>query len=117
MSDVTAAGAAASTDPPRGLGHFLPLPQPGRRALGAGSCRGQAAAERPRLTRTGAGMGTPAYMPPEQAGEGGTAVDARSDVYALGATLYHVLTRRPPFSGESEVNVLTAVLTKEPPAP
>ncbi|MBI3724044.1 serine/threonine protein kinase [bacterium] len=70
---------------------------------------------RTRLTKTGASMGTPAYMPPEQAS--GEPVDVRADVYSLGATLYHVLTGRPPFAGESDVNLIVAVLTKDPVPP
>ena len=65
------------------------------------------------ITRTNATLGTPSYMPPEQV-EGGGEVDARSDVYALGATLYHVIAGRPPFVGPTDVSVITAVLTKDP---
>ncbi len=70
------------------------------------------------ITKTGSALGTPAYMPPEQAAgtELGEA-DERSDVYSLGGTLYFVLTGRPPFEGESEVNVITALLTKDPAPP
>src|SRR5439155_24587941 len=73
--------------------------------------------DRSKLTKTGAAMGTPAYMPPEQAGSAGDEVDARSDVYSLGATLYHVLTGRPPFEGERDYQVLAALMTRDPVSP
>lgn len=66
------------------------------------------------LTMTGAVIGTPAYMPPEQAA--GTAVDERADVYAIGAILYHVLAGCPPYGGSSPMDVVRQVLTG-PPAP
>jgi tetratricopeptide (TPR) repeat protein len=59
-------------------------------------------------TEAGAVMGTPAYMPPEQAR--GDSVDERADVYALGAMLYHVLAGAPPFSGATSKEVLAAVV-------
>jgi serine/threonine-protein kinase len=68
-----------------------------------------------KLTATGAMLGTPAYMPPEQANSEKT--DERSDVYSLGATLYYVLTARPPFEGSTPLNVMHAVLRKTPEPP
>jgi serine/threonine protein kinase len=66
------------------------------------------------LTETGTIMGTPAYMAPEQAEGLHTQVDARSDVYGLGAVLYHCLTGRAPFRGASMLNVLSQVLSAPP---
>ncbi|HTM22103.1 MAG TPA: WD40 repeat domain-containing serine/threonine-protein kinase [Kofleriaceae bacterium] len=63
-------------------------------------------------TVAGAVMGTPAYMPPEQAG--GEPVDARADVYALGAILYQLLAGTPPFTGGSADEVLERVLERTP---
>ncbi|MFN8460055.1 MAG: serine/threonine-protein kinase [Anaerolineae bacterium] len=51
----------------------------------------------PALTRTGHTVGTPAYMAPEQAGDG--PVDGRADLSALGVVLYHMVAGRPPFRG------------------
>jgi len=63
---------------------------------------------------TGAGMvaGTPEYMSPEAAS--GKPVDARSDVYSLGAVLYFLLAGKPPFQGESAVEIMTAQVSKRP---
>ena len=67
------------------------------------------------LTRGDETLGTPAYMCPEQAN--GERTDERSDIYSLGAILYFVLCRRPPFEGKSTLSVITAVLTKKPVPP
>jgi eukaryotic-like serine/threonine-protein kinase len=64
------------------------------------------------LTVDGAVLGTPAYMPPEQAR--GEPVDERGDVYALGALLYHLLAGRPPYQGTSD-EALRGVLEGPPP--
>ena len=64
------------------------------------------------LTVMGAVMGTPAYMPPEQAG--GRAVDERADVYAIGAILYHLLAGCPPYEGSAPMKIVKQVLTGPP---
>mgnify|MGYP006283659489 FL=1 len=63
------------------------------------------------MTMTGMMVGTPHYVAPEQAR--GEEVDARSDIYSLGATLYYAVTGRTPFSGSSAAVVLTKHLTDE----
>jgi serine/threonine-protein kinase len=67
------------------------------------------------LTATGAILGTPHYMAPEQVR--GRSVDARSDIYALGALAYHLVTGRPPFSGDNAIAIGFAHLTETPPRP
>jgi len=66
-------------------------------------------------TQTGVVMGTPAYMAPEQAK--GLKVDARADLYALGAIAYRCVTGRAPFDQDDAAAALHAVLTTEPPRP
>jgi serine/threonine-protein kinase len=67
------------------------------------------------LTQAGAVVGTPAFMPPEQAR--GDRVDHRADVYAVGALLYTALTGQRPFERESAAETLLAVLASEPRRP
>jgi WD40 repeat protein/serine/threonine protein kinase/DNA-directed RNA polymerase subunit RPC12/RpoP len=65
------------------------------------------------LTQTGAVLGTPAYMAPEQAA--GEAVDARCDLFSLGCVLYRACTGRPAFKGHNMVTVLRALAVDNPP--
>jgi serine/threonine protein kinase/formylglycine-generating enzyme required for sulfatase activity len=62
------------------------------------------------LTVEGDILGTPAYMPPEQADGRVNELDERSDIYSLGAILYEILTFRPPFTGSSKFNLIARVL-------
>jgi serine/threonine protein kinase len=68
------------------------------------------------LTATGMAMGTPAYMPPEQAAGRRADIGPRSDVYSLGVILFEMLTGRRPFEG-SMARVLGGVMNDPPPKP
>ncbi|MBI3272802.1 MAG: serine/threonine protein kinase [Planctomycetes bacterium] len=69
------------------------------------------------VTRVGTALGTPAYMSPEQL-EGATAVDGRTDIYALGATLYEMLTGHAPFHDSSHLaHLLERIRVEEPASP
>ncbi|MCC6738600.1 MAG: serine/threonine protein kinase [Planctomycetia bacterium] len=69
------------------------------------------------LTKSGTAMGTPYYMPPEQARGEMRQVDARSDVYAMGAVLYECLCGQPPLIGENDIDTIIKVVNEEPVAP
>jgi serine/threonine-protein kinase len=70
-------------------------------------------AGRNRLTETGLSIGTPQYMSPEQA-MGDRDLDARSDIYSLGAVLYEMLTGDPPFVGSTAQAIVAKVITEKP---
>ena len=69
------------------------------------------------MTHTGAILGTPCYMSPEQAAGSRGDVGPVSDVWSLGAILYQVLVDRPPFQASSPMDTLLAVLEVDPPLP
>ncbi|WP_167546601.1 serine/threonine protein kinase [Stieleria maiorica] len=66
-------------------------------------------------TITGAILGTPRYMSPEQADLRAPDVDHRSDIYSLAATLYEMATGRPPFEGEDPLELITKIRHDDPP--
>jgi serine/threonine-protein kinase len=69
------------------------------------------------VTATGAFLGTPSYMAPEQAAGRVADIGVRTDVYGLGAVLYHALTGSPPFRGDSAAAVAHQVITAPPEPP
>ncbi len=93
------------------LGKSEPGPVPDERTLVPSSASGSAE------TLPGSALGTPAYMSPEQASGDLDGLGPRSDVYSLGATLYCVLTGRPPFEGDDPGAVLRAVQKGDFPPP
>ena len=70
--------------------------------------------ESQKLTMSGVALGTPSYMPPEQAQGRLKEIDAKSDIYSIGAVFYELLAGRPPFSGASLAETLQAVIHDEP---
>ncbi len=69
------------------------------------------------LTATGHVLGSPSYSPPEQLGGKRGETGVTSDIYSLGATLYHLMTGRPPFAAGRISDTIQQVLTSEPVAP
>jgi serine/threonine-protein kinase len=95
-----------------GLARLGPVPEQGH---GAGVWPASAAGMM--ATARGTAIGTPAYMPPEQATGEHDQVGPHSDVYSLGATLYHLLTGQPPFTGSSLEEILLKVVRGDCPPP
>jgi serine/threonine protein kinase len=99
---------------------LIPYPSPLYRLIGDfGLAKdvGPAAQADSGQTTTGAIVGTPSYMAPEQAGGQSAQVGPATDVYALGAILYECLTGRPPFRAASILDTLEQVRTQEPVPP
>jgi serine/threonine protein kinase len=69
-----------------------------------------------RITKAGTAMGTPYYLSPEQI-RGEEEADIRSDIYSLGATLYEMVSGKPPFEGESPAVVMMKCLQEQVPSP
>jgi serine/threonine protein kinase len=80
------------------------------------SVRPDSGDESPRLTQTGMVLGTPLYMAPEQA-RGDESPDHRVDIYSLGVIMYEMITGEIPFKGTNYLNILTQVVSQEPPLP
>jgi serine/threonine protein kinase len=101
--------------PPGEPGVSAPGGHVGRvKVLDFGLARSAAGTE-PHLTQTGAVVGTPAYMAPEQAR--GEVPDQRSDLFSLGCILYQMTTGRTPFTGPNTMAILTSLAVDRPPAP
>ena len=87
----------------------------------SGSCRNRADDSRTHrlgpLTQTGAILGTPGYMSPEQAAGRRGVIGPGTDIYSLGAILYAMLTGRPPFQAASPVDTVLMVLEQDPVSP
>ena len=66
------------------------------------------------LTRPGDGLGTLPYMPPEQI-QDALHADHRADIYSFGATIYHMLAARPPFTGKTPIDFFRSITSQEPP--
>src|SRR5262249_35269072 len=75
----------------------------------------RAAGDEAHLTQTGAIIGTPAYMAPEQAGA--RPVDHRSDLFSLGCVLYRMATGEMPFKGSDAISIIAALALEDPRAP
>lgn len=114
-SGDSAKPAKPLTAPGMGIAAPLPIPGAGIPGIPGSGSRPVAAPLPPDDLKTvvGSVFGTPGFMSPEQAR--GEQLDMRGDVYALGATLYHVLAGRPPHIGRSATEVIDRVRVEPPP--
>lgn len=103
---ITPEGEAFVTD--FGLAKRVPLADDSLIIAGSSSGDGK-------LTQTGAILGTPSWMSPEQAAGQTDSIDNTSDVYSLGAILYAMLTGRPPFQSSTPLDTLLMVMEQDPP--
>lgn len=103
---ITAAGEPFITD--FGLAKRVPLADDSLIMAGGSS-------EDANLTQTGAILGTPSWMSPEQAAGQTDSINNTSDVYSLGAVLYAMLTGRPPFQSATPLDTLLMVMEQDPP--
>ncbi|MBI3829446.1 MAG: serine/threonine protein kinase [Planctomycetes bacterium] len=86
------------------------------KVLDFGLVKNVLAPEQDALTITGTVMGSPHYISPDQA-RGDKGVDLRTDIYSLGATLFHMVCGNPPFRGNSPATVIMMHISQPPPAP
>ncbi|MCS7045261.1 MAG: protein kinase [Gemmataceae bacterium] len=85
---------------------LVKLPQTEEIPLAASADEPDVARRSTMVTRVGVGVGTPAFMAPEQARDAAH-VDRRADIYSLGCTLYYLVTGKPPFEGKTALEVLS----------
>jgi serine/threonine protein kinase len=88
------------------VGSDVPLEIPFAKVADFGLALQASDMDEPSITAEGTSLGTPAFVAPEQLKD--THVDQRADIYALGATLFHMLTGKPPFLGKSSMQVLVS---------
>jgi len=100
-----------------GLAKQIPIDGEARDPSRPDFARGRESKSIEALTRTGAILGTPSFMSPEQAAGSRGTVGPHSDIYSLGAILYQCLTGRPPFQAASALDVVLMVLEQDPVLP
>lgn len=100
------AALAHAGSPAQGKAPAAPGLSPPSAATGSNEGVGSSLASSPQVTRAQAAMGTATYMAPEQARDAAN-VDARADIYSLGCTLYVLVTGKPPFEGQTALEVIT----------